>query len=77
MLEALLYATMTASTPAQRAGLIASCHRYITNQAFCNLLQNIDINAPKKFNYNFFLAFDPVPGLREEINNWIMHGQKG
>ena len=77
MFEAVIYAMMTASTPAQRAALIASAPYYITNLHFCNLLQNIDINAPKKFNYQLFRAFDTVPELREQYNAWLIYGQKG
>ncbi len=69
-----MYALMTASTPAVRARKIASVRTYVTNDAFCNLVQNIDINAPKKFNYNIFLAFDPIPELREQITSWVVHG---
>ena len=77
MFDALIYAMMTASTPAQRAALIASAPYYITNAYFCDLLRSININDPKKFNYQLFRAFDTVPEVRAQYNSWLLYGQKG
>ena len=63
-------AMLSASAP-RRAQLIASASRHITDNNFVNLLQNIDINAPKKFNYAMFAAFTSVPGLREQVTAWL------
>lgn len=71
-----MYALMTAATRAQRTALIASAPHYIANAYFCDLLQNIDINAPKMFNYELFSTFDSIPELREQFNMWLIYGQK-
>ena len=56
---------------ATRARRIGSAHQFITDNNFCNLLQNIDINAPKKFNYGLFAAFTSVPGLAAQVSAWL------
>lgn len=66
--------TMLKCSAPDRARLIGSSHRFITDNNFNNLLQNIDINAPKKFNYGMFAAFNGVPGLAEQVQNWIKNG---
>jgi len=54
-----------------RANRISSAHRYITDNNFTNLLQNIDINKPTKFQYSLFSAFTNVPGLQTQVQTWI------
>lgn len=56
---------------ATRARRIGAANRFITDSNFCNLLQNIDINAPKKFNYGLFAAFTAVPGLAQQVQQWL------
>ncbi len=62
---------MVNGSGAKRAQLIGSASRFITDNNFVNLLQNIDINAPKKFNYGLFAAFTSVPGLRQQVTTWL------
>ena len=70
-MESLVRNAMIGASGAARAQLIGSATRYITDNNFVNLLQNIDINNPKKFNYGVFRAFDPVPGLLAQVRNWL------
>jgi hypothetical protein len=63
-------AILGASAPT-RAAMIGSASKFITDTNLTNLLQNIDINNPKKFNYSLFAAFNSVPGLRQQVDNWI------
>lgn len=73
-MESFLYAMMVASAPALRARKIGSVRQYVQNDDFCNLVQNIDINSPKRFNYGLFTAFNGIPGLREQVNAWALSG---
>jgi hypothetical protein len=70
-MEGLVRHTMLGASASARAQLIGSASRYITDNNFCNLLQNIDINNPKKFNYSIFAAFTAVPGLAAQVTNWV------
>ena len=69
-----MYAMMVASTPAMRARKIGSVTQFIKNDNFCNLVQNIDINAPKRFNYSLFAAFNADQDLRMQFNDWVLNG---
>lgn len=73
-MDSMMYAMMTASNPAMRARKIGSVHQYVKNAHFCNLVQNIDINAPKKFNYSLFAAFNGLKEIVPQVNDWILHG---
>ncbi len=65
---------MIGASGAGRAQLIGSASRYITDNNFVNLLQNIDINTPKKYNYQLFSAFNAVPGLAAQVRAWLAAG---
>jgi hypothetical protein len=73
-MENVIRTTMTGGSGSDRARRIGSANRFITDTNFTNLLQNIDINAPKKFNYAMFSAFNGVPGLAEQVREWIKNG---
>jgi hypothetical protein len=70
-MDSLVRNAMLSTTGAGRAQLIGSASSYITDNNFVNLLQNIDINAPKKFNYGLFAAFTAVPGLAAQVRAWL------
>lgn len=74
-MESLVQNAMIGATGAARAQLIGAASRYITDNNFVNLLQNIDINAPKKFNYGMLRAFDAVPGLAIQVRAWLAAGR--
>jgi hypothetical protein len=74
-MESLVRQAMVGSSGAARAQLIGAASRYITDNNFVNLLQNIDINNPKKFNYGLFRAFDAVPGLAAQVRSWLAAGR--
>lgn len=61
---------MTTSTGG-RARLLGSVSQYIKDTNFVNLVQNIDINHPKKFNYSLFAAFDAVEGIKPQVTQWL------
>jgi hypothetical protein len=69
-MDSLVRSTILNASAPIRANLINSAARYITDNNFTNLLQNIDINNPKKFNYTMFAAFNGVPGLKEQVVKW-------
>jgi hypothetical protein len=73
-MDSIMYAMMTASSPAMRARKIGSVNRFIKNDNFCNLVQNIDVNVPKKFNYSLFAAFNNDESLRQQFNDWVLNG---
>jgi len=64
---------MTSGSSSSRAQRIGSSSQYITDTNFLNLLQNIDINNPKKFNYGLFAAFNSVPGLKDQVQKWLQN----
>ena len=70
-METAVRTAMIGCSAPDRARRIGSAHRFISDTNFTNLLQNIDINAPKKFNYAMFSAFNGVPGLAEQVSTWI------
>jgi hypothetical protein len=73
-MESLVRNAMVGASGSMRAQLIGSASRYITDNNFVNLLQNIDINNPKKYNYGIFRAFDAVPGLAAQVRSWLAGG---
>jgi len=56
-----------------RANRISRASQYITDTNFTNLLQNIDINKPTKFQYSLFAAFTNVPGLQDQVKTWLQN----
>ena len=66
-----IYSAFTRLSSAQRAQLIGRARDHITNDAFINLLNNIDINSPKKNQFLGFAAFVSIPGLREQVDAWL------
>lgn len=54
-----------------RGNRISVASRYITDTNFTNLLQNIDINKPQKFQYSLFAAFNTIPELQLQVKTWI------
>ena len=70
-MDNLIRSKMLSCSASDRARLIGSANRHNKDTNLTNLLQNIDINAPKKFNYAMFSAFNGVPGLAEQVNTWI------
>lgn len=71
MLHLIVQSAICSSSPAIRAKLLGNATQFITNTEFTNLLQNIDINNPAKFNYSVFIAFMSVPGIHEQVGKWI------
>ena len=70
-METAVRTCMIGGSASDRARRIGAAHRFISDTNFTNLLQNIDINAPKKTNYSMFSAFNGVPGLAEQVSAWI------
>ena len=70
MLDIIIRSAICGS-PAVRAKLLGNASQFIKNTEFLNLLQNIDINNPKKFNYGLFLAFMPLKEVHEQVGGWI------
>lgn len=59
--------------PAECARLLGNARHYIHNDQLINLLQNFDVNNHKK-NMKFknqLLMFSEVPGLKEEVDEWM------
>ena len=72
MADVIIRSALTSCNAATRARLIATAPQYITDTNLTNLMQNIDINAPKKFNYGLFAAFTGVPGILDQLNVWML-----
>ena len=72
-METIVYNAIVPVHAVVRANRISAANRYITDNNFTNLLQNIDINAPKKFQYSMFSAFTNVPGLQAQVKQWIQN----
>ena len=81
-MQGLVQSTFSSITPAQRGELISSVHRYVSNNQFGNIIQNIDINTCNDRNssrqpgslHNVckqLTAFDSVPGLLAEVRAWL------
>lgn len=70
MADAIIRAAIVNADGATRARRIGSANNYIRDTNLTNLLQNIDINNPKKFNYSLFSAFTAVPGLMDQLRVW-------
>jgi len=64
-------------TPEKRAQCLGNVRQYITNDDLVNLLQNFDVNNPKKNSRmaNQFSAFLEVPGLQRQVTDWICSAQ--
>jgi hypothetical protein len=71
MLDIIVRSAICNSSPAIRARLLGNATQFIKNTEFTNLLQNIDINNPKSFNYSVFLAFMPLKDIHEQVAKWI------
>ena len=71
MLENLVMIAMYNSSSTVRAQMIGNARTYIRNLQFINLLENIDINNPRTFNYSQLSAFDTLPELSEQVAKWI------
>lgn len=63
---------------AERAQLIGSVHNFVSNNAFGNLLQNLDINdtkgrGPRSLHFlcNQLAAFNSIPGLAAQVTPWL------
>ncbi len=70
-MDFLLKNVIIGTSAAGRARLQGSVRQYVSDCNFINLVQNIDINNPKKFNYTLFAAFNDVPGLRQQVTSWL------
>jgi len=72
-MDTLIRATMFSkhATPSSRAALINSAPNFIDNNNFTNLLQNIDVNNPAKFNYAILASFTGIPGFRDKVAKWL------
>jgi len=68
-----IYGFLSTQHPMRRAHLIGTAHIYIHNDQLVNLIQNIDVNNMKKSAHlaNQFRLFDGVPGLKQQVNDWI------
>jgi hypothetical protein len=69
-----MYAMMTASRPDQRARWIEAVRYFISNPYFCELVQCIRVDAPKRFDYALFNTFDSLPDVRTQFNDWVVNG---
>jgi hypothetical protein len=82
-MQSLVQSKFTSITPAKRGELVSSVHRYVSNNQFGNIIQNIDINNVDKDRNNIsrpgnlynvckqLTAFDSVPGLLPEVRAWL------
>jgi hypothetical protein len=71
MIDSLVMIAMYNSSSTVRAQMIGNARVYIKNLQFINLIENIDINNPRTFNYSQFAAFDTLPELSEQVGKWI------
>jgi hypothetical protein len=57
----------------EAARLIGSAPQFIKDNNFINLLNQFDVNNKKNDNnlINQFNMFAGVPGLREQVKNWL------
>jgi hypothetical protein len=70
-MDFLIKNVMTTTSAGGRARLQGSVSQYIRDANFVNLVQNIDINQPKKFNYSLFAAFNAVEGMKLQVTQWL------
>lgn len=73
--------TLGKAAPARRAQLAGSVRQFVTNDAFCNTLQNWDVNNvdPRRqreptnllFITQQLAAFNSVPGLAQQVRAWL------
>ena len=66
-------AFLSTKSSAECARLLGSARHYIHNDQLINLLQNFDVNNPKK-NMKFknqLVSFSTVPGLQIEVTTWL------
>lgn len=70
-MDFLIKNVMTTTSAGGRARLQGSVRQYVKDTNFINLVQNIDINQPKKFNYSLFAAFNAVEGLQLQVTEWL------
>ena len=64
---------LSTKPPSECARLIGDARKYITNDNLVNLIQGFDVNNHKK-NMKFknqLLMFSEIPGLREEVDEWM------
>ena len=60
--------TFLSANAARRAYLINNARSHISDTNFVNLIQNIDINNPRRFNWSLLNAFIiPAP----KITGWL------
>lgn len=70
-MDSLIMIAMYNSSSTVRAQMIRNARVYIRNLQFINLIENIDINNPRTFNYSQIAAFNTLPELREDVAKWI------
>jgi hypothetical protein len=69
------------STSSRRAALRSSVRRFVMNDQFCNLVENIDVNdndirrkmmpGNPYFICGQLTAFNGIPGITEQIASWL------
>lgn len=73
--DSLVLTAFTRASPVERARLIGTARNFITNDAFINLLNNIDVNDSKGSQIRSVCvqmrAFIGVPGLQEQVETWL------
>jgi hypothetical protein len=68
-----LYETLLRLDPAGRAQLIARAPTYITNTAFLNTLNGLDVNNRASFARTCAMlrAFESIPDMRSKLAAWL------
>lgn len=70
-MDSLIMIAMYNSSSTVRAQMIRNARVYIKNLQFINLIENIDINNPRTFNYSQLAAFNTLPEINEQVAKWI------
>jgi hypothetical protein len=70
-MDSIIMIAMYNSSSTVRAQMIGNARVYIKNLQFTNLIENIDINNPRTFNYSQLAAFNTLPETSEQVAKWI------